>query len=205
MNLPKNAIVNKAIPKQTFYSRLSISNKLKNEFIEKIQKITWAYKLSEKTLNIDKTKNVEEIQIFQIELKQKEIPKNILKLIDKAISYPILYIFRFEEDVVYGISLKEKGVPDNYYFSKWNEDIIFDFNAPNLEIVYQKIIKKFIKGLNIDNKKFTEIIREDAIINDIEKELGNLVEKRRREKQFNKKVIINQKIKIKQEELKKYK
>ncbi len=58
-----------------FYSRLSISNKLKNEFIDKVQKIIWAYKLSGKTLNINKTKNVEEIQIFQVELKEKRFLK----------------------------------------------------------------------------------------------------------------------------------
>ena len=205
MNLPKNAIVNKAIPKQAFYSRLSISNKLKNEFIDKVQKIIWAYKLSEKTLNIDKTKNVEEIQIFQVELKEKEIPKNILKLIDKAIPYPILYIFNYNKDVAYGISLKEANVLENYYFSDWNEKIKFDFNASNLEKVYQKIIKKFIKTLDINNKEFTEIIREDAIIQEIEKDLKKLLQERRREKQFNKKVVINQQIKTKQAELKIYK
>ena len=205
MNLPKNAIVNKAIPKQAFYSRLSVSNKLKNEFIDKVQKIIWAYKLSEKTLNIDKTKNVEEIQIFQVELKEKEIPKNILKLIDKAIPYPILYIFSYDEDFAYGISLKENNILENYYFSNWNEKLEFDFNASSLEKVYQKIIKKFIKNLDTGDKEFTDIIREDAIIQSIEKDLKKLQQERRRERQFNKKVIINQQIKIKQAELKRYK
>jgi len=205
MNLPKNAIVNKIIPKQAFYNRLSISNKLKNEFIDKVRKITWTYKLSEKTLNIDKSKNVEEIQIFQVELKGRDIPKNILKLIDKAIPYPILFIFKFNQEYAYGISLKEDGVLENYYFSEWNEQIDFDFNGLNLEKVYQKIIKKFIKDLDTDNKEFKEIVRDDAIIRDKERELKILLDQRRREKQFNQKVIINQKIKIKEEELKKYK
>lgn len=205
MNLSKNAIVNKVIPKQAFYSRLSISNKLKNEFIDKIQRITWLYKLSEKTLNISKTKNVEEIQIFQIELKERDIPKNVLKLIDKAIPYPILFIFKFEQEQVFGISLKKGGVLENYYFSEWNEDIDFNFNATDLEKVYQKIIKKFIKNLDVNNREFTDIIKENAIIEDIEKELNRLFDERKREKQFNKKVIINQRIKIKEQELKKYK
>lgn len=205
MNLLKNAIVNKVIPKQAFYSRLSISNKLKNEFIDKIQRITWLYKLSEKTLNISKTKNVEEIQIFQIELKERDIPKNVLKLIDKAIPYPILFIFKFEQEQVFGISLKKGSILENYYFSEWNEDIDFNFNATDLEKVYQKIIKKFIKNLDVNNREFTDIIKENSIIEDIEKELNRLFDERKREKQFNKKVIINQRIKIKQEELEKYK
>jgi NADH:ubiquinone oxidoreductase subunit D len=202
MNLPADAKVNKIIPKNTFYAKFSISNKLKNEFIEKIKKIIWLYKISEKTLNIEKTEQVEEIQVFEIELKSKEIPKNVLKLIDKTIPYPILFIFKFKEQIAYGISLKHGGVLENYYFSSWNEKIEFDFIATNLEKVYQKIIKKFIKNLDTTNKKFSEIIEKNAIIEKTEKEIGILRKKMKNEKQFNKQILLNKELKTKQEKLK---
>ena len=93
LKLPGNAYVNKFIAKSKFYERATLSTKLQNEFIKKIQKITWKYKLADETIGIFKTENVTEIQIFEIELKEQIIPQNVLKVIDKSISYPILYIF----------------------------------------------------------------------------------------------------------------
>lgn len=201
MNLPSSATVNKIIPKNTFYNKFSISNKLKNEFIDKIQRIIWLYKISEKTVNIEKNEKVEEIQVFEIELKIREIPKNVLKLIDKAIPYPILFIFKFQDEFAYGISLKNNSVLENYYFSNWNEEINFDFNALNLEKVYEKIIKKFIKNLDIENREFKEILEEDAIIEDIKREINVLKQKIRQAKQFSKQVDLNQKLLEKEDKL----
>ena len=65
-------------------------------------KIIWKYKLSKDTINILGTNNVEEIQIFEIELKSKIIPKNILQIIDKAIPYPILYFLFIKTFIVLG-------------------------------------------------------------------------------------------------------
>ncbi|MDD4290205.1 MAG: DUF4391 domain-containing protein [Patescibacteria group bacterium] len=194
MKLPDSAKVDKVIPKNQFYNRFVINNKLKNEFIDKIQKIIWSYKLSESTIGISKTKKIEEIQIFTVELKEKLIPKNVLKLIDKAIPYPILFIFKHRDDVAYGISLKDDGILENYYLSQWNEKIEFDFISTNLERVYQKIIKKFIKSIEITDKEFDEIVETDDKIKKTEIEIEKLKNKLRQEKQFNKKVIKNQEL-----------
>ena len=41
---------------------MNISNSIKEEFIDKLSKIYWKYKISEDTINISKTENVEEIE-----------------------------------------------------------------------------------------------------------------------------------------------
>ena len=144
LELPRGAFVNKFIAKTKFYERVKISSRLQNSFVNKIQKITWKYKLAEETINISKTQNVSEIQIFEVELKEQAIPKNVLKVIDKTIPYPILYRFIYGDNIAYGITLKEKSGAENYYFSEWNEEVHFDFSGIDLEKVYQKLIKAFI-------------------------------------------------------------
>lgn len=191
MNLPSTAKVNKFIPKTQFFNRSSLSTKLKQEFTNTIQKITWLYKIAEDTIGINKTDDVEEIQVFEIELKENIIPKNSLKIIDKAIPYPILFIFKYKDDIAYGISLKNSNYPENYYFSRWNENIEFDFTGVDLERVYQKIIKKFIKGIELDKQGFGDIIKTDEQIKLLTKELSQLENRIRSEKQFNKKVELN--------------
>ena len=203
--LPKSAYVGKFIAKTRFYNRVALGTKLQNEFIRKIQKITWKYKLAEETIAISKTEDVTEIQVFEIELKEQLIPKNILKVIDKTIPYQILYIFTYKDNFAYGITLKGKNIAQNYYFSEWNEEIDFDFNGIDLEKVYQKLIKSFIKNESKSDAKFEEIVKADNDIKRLEKEILSLSVKMRREKQFNRKVGINKVLLIKEKELKNYK
>ena len=190
LNLPQKALVNRFIPKNKFFEKAVVNTKLKNEFTGKIQRITWKYKLAQQTVGIPGTKRVEEIQIFEIELKHKEIPKNALKLINKVIPYQILYIFTYEDLFAFGIALKqEKGF--DYYFSEWNEKPDFDFSGRNLEKVYQNIIKHFIKKTDTEDKDFQQIVETDKKIKLLEKEIETLKKKIRKEKQFNKKVELN--------------
>ena len=66
-NLPTSAKVGKAIPKNAFESYTN--TKLKKLFSDHVARITWLYKLSPKTSNLE-ANEIKEIQIFKIELKQ---------------------------------------------------------------------------------------------------------------------------------------
>ena len=61
--LPKSCYVNKFIPKKVFYEKVGVSSNVKEEFINLVDRITWLYKLSEDTLGLTKTEEIEEIQI----------------------------------------------------------------------------------------------------------------------------------------------
>ena len=191
--LPNTTIVNKFIAKTKFYQLNKLKPKLKNEFIDTIQKITWKNKLSEDTINIPKTNKVTEIQIFEIELKQQVIPKNVLKVIDKSIPYQILYKFIYKNNQAYGITLKGNDMTEshNYYFSDWNQVMNFDITGISLEKVYEKLIKAFIKIDDKDKLEFNKVIEIDNHIKQLEKEITTLNNKINREKQFNRKVELN--------------
>lgn len=206
LHLPDSALVNRFIAKTKFYEKAAISSKLKDDFVNKIQKITWQYKLSENTLGINKTAAVTEIQVFEIELKEQLIPKNILALIDKVIPYQILYQFRFNEQFAYAITLKglsefEKTIPTDYYFSEWNEPVQFDFTGTDLEQVYQKLIKAFIKNKPTQQNDFKAVIETDHKTKQLEKDIALLTKKISKEKQFNRKVELNKTLLDKQQQL----
>ncbi|RLA82950.1 MAG: DUF4391 domain-containing protein [Epsilonproteobacteria bacterium] len=196
--LPKNSEVNKFIPKQTFIKKISNGKTIFSD----IEKITWAYKLSTKTINIPSTNIVEEIHIFDIVLKSKKIPQKALEEIKKLIPYPILFNIKHQDSYCFGISLLNE---QKYYFSEWNEDIKFNFIDTNLEKVYQNIIKLFLRNIesitdvSID---FNDTIQLDNKITILTKDIELITKKRDKEKQFNKKTQLNQKLKILQKELK---
>lgn len=189
--LPKGTLVNKFIAKTKFYEKVKLSPKIQREFIDKVQKITWKHKLAENTIGIEKTDAVVEIQIFEIELKGEIIPKNVLKVIDKSIPYQILYRFVYEDNRAYAISLKKDNQVEHYYFSDWNENLIFDFTGTNLELVYQKLVKAFLREEVKNRDNFHAIVDIDQKIRTLEIEITALERKIQKERQFNRKVEIH--------------
>lgn len=200
IELPRACVVDKFIPKKTFYEKVSLSNSIREEFTDKLSKIYWRYKISEDTINVSRTEEIEEIEVFELELKEKYNCNNIIKVITKNIPYPILFYIRYENDFQYAIKYNEE-----IYFSEWNNELTFSFNGLNIKIVYDNIVKIITNIDKSANDIEKEISRQNNIIN-LEKEISKLEGKIRSEKQFNIKVQYNEQIaelKKKIEELKK--
>lgn len=194
IKLPKKCEVNKFLPKKIFYEKIGISSGIKNDFTNLVEKITWLYKLSPDTIGISKTEEVEEIQIFQIDVKDRKIPINIIKFITKVIPYKILFIVKYKKDYCYAVKV------DNVYYSEWNDNIKFEFNAINLEVLYENIVKSIIKENN-NLKDFNKIIENENRKIELNRQINILKNKIHNEKQFNRKVELNKQIKDLQNQL----
>ena len=185
--LPKSCYVNKFIPKKVFYDKVGVSSNVKDEFIGLVDRITWLYKLSEDTLGLTKTEEIEEIQIFQIDVKEKRIPLNVIKTITKGVQYKILFIIKYQDDFCYSIKVED------IYNTEWNDNIEFNFNAINLKRLYENIVKKIIKEENNENA-FSKIIEDNTYKTVLEKKIERLQQKIKSEKQFNRKVELNKEL-----------
>ena len=186
-DLPKKCFVNKFIPKKVFYEKVGVSSKVKDEFVNVVDRITWLYKLSEDIIGITKTEEIEEIQIFQIDVKEKRIPLSVIKTITKGVQYKILFIIKFQNEYCYAIKVED------IYNSEWNDNIDFDFNAINLKILYENIVKKIIKE-DINEKVFSKIIEDNTYKLELEKKINKLQQKIKLEKQFNRRVELNKQL-----------
>lgn len=198
IELPKECIVDKFIPKKIFYEKVSLSSNLKQEFVDKIDKIYWKYKISEDTLNISKTENVEEIEIFELTLKEKVNCQNIIKVITKNIPYIILFEICYKDEVQYAIKHN-----DDIYFTNWNEKIDFYFNGIDLNAVYENIIRS-VTNISEQSNNIDEELEKGKKLKEVQKEIERLENKMKAEKQFNKKVELNKnilKLKKQKEEL----
>lgn len=188
IELPKECIVDKFIPKKIFYEKVSLSSNLKQEFVDKIDKIYWKYKISEDTLNISKTENVEEIETFELTLKEKVNCQNIIKVITKNIPYIILFEICYKDEVQYAIKHN-----DDIYFTNWNEKIDFNFNGIDLNAVYENIIRS-VTNISEQSNNIDEELEKDKKLKEVQKEIERLENKMKAEKQFNKKVELNKNI-----------
>ena len=188
LELPSSCRVDKFIPKKTFYEKVNISNTLKQEFIDKLEKITWKYKIDENTINISKTVDVEEIEVFELILKEKYDAKNLIRTITKEIPYQILFILKYNNEFRYAIKFKEDIILKN-----WNEDIKINLLGYNLKNIYEYIIKQ-VANLNENDKNIEMQLEKKNKIVEIKKQIEKLYSRMQKEKQYNIKVEINKKI-----------
>ena len=70
---PSKTLFGKPIPKIKIYQFSDLNSATKEKFVSEVDKIIWQHKLSKKTTNLAGTKEVPEIQIFNIYAKEKEV------------------------------------------------------------------------------------------------------------------------------------
>lgn len=88
---PKQAAFGRVLPKNKIYAHSGANNRLKELFIEQVEQIVWQYKLAPETINLPARPGVPEIQIFSIQLKSTELHEDVLRCIDGAVQFPILF------------------------------------------------------------------------------------------------------------------
>ena len=116
--LPKQTIVNKMIPKNAFDKYTNTQQK--KLFTETVEKIKWLNKISKETINLF-GKEINEIQIFEIELRKKEKIEALLDIIDKAIPYPIIFILKFNNERLVSATKKHSHpTNDNIAVIDWS-------------------------------------------------------------------------------------
>ena len=211
---PKQAHFGRMIAKSKIYEHANATTAIKDKFVTQIDKITWQYKLAPETTNLSATPVVPEIQIFDIRLKGNELDEALLRVIDKAIPFPIIYqIFRGDEVKVKAAykrpsdADKSKWVIEAYVESNW-----MDVDTPrerlpialDLSKLYEQMLKALIpKALPIldtqgSMKEQMELLEA---IKAKEKSYNKLKAKRDKEKQFNKKVKLNEQLHILRQEI----
>ncbi|MBA5849763.1 DUF4391 domain-containing protein [Clostridium sp. cel8] len=213
LNIPDRALYNRQIPKNKFYAQIGANTKLKRKFINEIEQIIWKYKLSKDTVNLEPVKGVEEIQIFEIILKQKYISIDVLENIDRVIPYPILFILRWDSSIKIVIAYKERNKIDpnkmivkSYYQTEWmkeNQIQIDVLHGLNLKDVYDNILKQLIPIESTFQDNIEELIKLDKEQEKLKRYISRLESKMKKEKQFDRKVKLNIELKKKKKELEK--
>ena len=78
-------------------------------FVEQIKVIFWKNKIAPATTNLAEGKSVNEIELFEIKLKTSTLDESVLKLIDKEISYHIVFLLSYEKQYQLWIGYKEES------------------------------------------------------------------------------------------------
>jgi hypothetical protein len=91
ISYPKQAEFSRTLPKNKIYEHSGASTRLKDLFVEQVDQIVWRYKLAPETINLPAKPGVPEIQIFAIQLKTPKLHHDVLRCIDGAVQFPIIF------------------------------------------------------------------------------------------------------------------
>ncbi len=209
--LPDRTLYNRRIPKNKFYRMIDVDSRLESQFVNEVESILWKHKLSPGTTNLGSTSDIQEIQVFEITLKQENLSREVLENIDRVIPYPILFVLIYRERIMLSMAYKERNKTDenrmvikDYYSTQWlnPQELQLDIlSGLTLKDVYDNILKQLLPIVGKMEEDLEELIEFSQRVEHLEKEIGSLEKRMGREKQFNKKVDLNIRIQGLQKEL----
>ena len=211
LGLPKSTEFNRRIPKQKFYENLTVSPALKRVFVEQIRVIWWRNKLAATTMNLAAGETVTEIEVFEVCLSAPQLDEAVLRQIDKEIPYHILFLLEYEGKYQAWTAYKEAaGSGTNafrvgtYYHTDWMEESALPLKLDGLST--DKVYENFVRQIAGDTLSQTgetlrESVERDKRRQELQKQIAALQVKIRREKQFNRQVEMNSKVKKLKKEL----
>lgn len=193
------------MPKAKFMKLAELSTPVRAEFQNNVEKLILANILRQETTNISKGKNVQEIDVFEFLLKEKQSSNNLIKEIDVAIPKYILFIFKCNNAIQLAISYKEPSINDNKYKviktykTEWQkeENITLEITGLDLDAVYNSFITQ-IANRQVETDETTDIksaVEKSINVEKLQKKIETLKSKIRKEPQFNKQLTMKKELK----------
>src|SRR5574344_2333408 len=108
LQFPETTLFGKLVPKTAFYRHLDVNSKMKQRFVDDVSSITWLYKLSPSTLNVQDGTNVHEIVAFYVVLKVKDCPNDVFLFIDKNMPRHVVFLLQCEDEYRLLLNYKER-------------------------------------------------------------------------------------------------
>lgn len=199
---PAKAAFGRPLTKSRIYDHADPGAKVKQLFTRDIEKIIWSYKLSPDTINLPAGEGVEEMQAFSVSLKTGICSHEVLLTMDKAILSPILFILAYGGKSRYAAAYKRLGetgksrpVVSRYIETGWISDEAEKIELPialNMGMLYQAILKSIIPLAPRKDEGVEDLIQRAEALRDTEREMERLEAAMNRERQFNRRVEMNQ-------------
>ena len=198
---PDSARYGKAVPKTKFYEHGKVNTALRERFVAEVQRITWAYKIAEPTVNLPGSAAVPEIQVFEVEAKGDDVSDMVLAAIDKAVKTPVIFELSRVGEVRMAAAHKATARPGAYFTSPWLP--VEGDRAPlppaiNIPSLYGALLAPLAPVVVQAGDDVGAIAERVEAARKLQREIAALVSKLRSEPQLNRKVELRRTLKTKQ-------
>lgn len=212
---PKSAAFGRVVPKNKIYEHAGANTALKDLFVREVDQINWRYKLAPETINLNATASVPEIQVFSISLKTGKLDEVVLRTIDKAIPFPLIFELTWRGKRKAAAAFKRQNEADStkwvvseYFATDWVPEETARTPLPvalDLGALYDRLLTAIMppeisKPGQGDVDIQARVDRMEAIRAKT-REVEWIKTRLTREKQYNKRVAINAELRKANQEL----
>ncbi|MBL8348740.1 MAG: DUF4391 domain-containing protein [Burkholderiaceae bacterium] len=208
---PPQAAFGRTLPKSKLYAHSHAGTRLKNLFVQQVEQIVWQFKLAPETINLPARPAVPEIQVFGIQLKTPELGFDVLRAIDQAVQFPVIFeLAHAGRSQVVACHKRpseadaSRWVLSDYFASGWLADHAERGAMPvalHLGGLYEQLLRALLPLPARPHEALAEhVARLDALAAK-QREADKTAAKLERERQFNRKVAINADLRRLQTEL----
>lgn len=147
-----------------------------------------------------------EVEVFELRLNAPSFDETVLRQIDKAIPYHLLFVLTCGGRAQAWIGYKEAPAASGnavkvkrYYHTEWmgDSDLRFVIDGLDMDAVYENLVRQ-IAGERLrsdNNESLQDSVERDEERRRLEKQIAALESKLRKEKQLNRRMEINAEIK----------
>ena len=203
---PAQAAFGRTLPKNKVYEHSGANTRLKDLFIRQVEQIVWAFKLAPETIHLPARPGVPEIQVFSLQLKTPDLHRDVLRCIDGAIPFPILFELVFEGRTQVVAAYKRPNESDasrwvlsDYFATDWlpvgSERTAMPV-ALHLGGLYEQLLHRLIPLSSRPQETLAELVARLEQAQAMQRELDKTTARLEKEKQFNRKVEINAQLRV---------
>lgn len=198
---PPQAAFGRPLPKNKLYEKAGANTRLKNMFVAQVDQIVWQYKLAPETINLPAKPGVPEVQVFSIHLKVPELHLDVLRCIDGAVQYPIIFELCFGGRVQVIACHKRSSEADasqwvcsDYFAGNWQPADAARTLLPmalDLAALYESLLRQLISLPARPQERLADQVQRMGKLAALQRALDKTQAQLAKEKQFNRKVGIN--------------
>lgn len=215
---PKQAAFGRVLPKNKIYEHSGANKRLKDLFVEQVEQIVWQYKLAPETINLPARPGVPEIQVLSVQLKTAELHEDVLRSIDSAVQFPIIFeLHQGQGDQAHTRVVAAYKRPSEADTSRWVLSRYFTSDwvpatsqrevmplVLDMAALYEVILHRVIPLQARPQEPLADLVARMERVDTLRREVDKTARCLAQEKQFNRKVEINaelRKLRIELQEL----
>jgi len=201
ISYPSPAALGRTLPKSKIYEHSAANTRQKDLFVKQVGQIIWQYKLAPETIKLPARPGVPEIQIFQIQLKMPELHRDVLRCIDEAVQFPIIFELAFEARTQVVAAYKRpneaeagRWVLSDYFATDWlpaNSQRAAMPVALHLAGLYEQLLHALIPLAARPQESLATLVERASQMRALQRDVDKTTSRLEKEKQFNRKVEIN--------------
>ena len=201
ISYPKQAAFGRTLPKNKIYEHSGANTRLRDLFVKQVEQIVWQYKLAPETINLPAKPGVPELQIFTILLKTDDLDLDVLRCIDGAVQFPIIFELSFDGRTQVIAAYKRPNDSDasrwvlsDYFATPWLPSDIERAAMPlalDLGGLYELVLHRLISTPARQQEGLADLVARVEQVAAKQREVEKAASKLAKEKQFNRKVEIN--------------